>query len=291
MKTRNPQRAVLLGIWLAVLATGCATQEPSKLPVCPGKATVEEALATLAARADNAVSFRVSGGQMLLRYHEPGDDREKRHNLPMQLWFEPPWNVYIQGSIATDPRAVVIGSNEERFWLALSPKEMSSYYTGRWEDVREVEGLMTSQKLMLEAFGIIVEQDEPDAGQWSLKNDGPFDVLTKRDDSGRPVKRVYVYACDYLVHRIEYMDRRGRVVAAADLSDYKPVTEEFRIPTRVQVTAAGPDRRRDSIDATLEFIKPMEFSQRLRDVIFNPPDANRFEHVYEYVDGRWQTER
>jgi hypothetical protein len=245
-------------------------------------------LAALAAHAEQAASFRANG-QILLTYHDPQDGKEKRHNLPMQLWFDPPWETYIQGSVAVDPKAVIIGSNEERFWLALRPEEVSSYYSGEWTQARNVEGLMMSPKVVLEAFGIVV--DEPNEAGWSLDNEGPFDILTKRDDDGRLVKRVHVYACDYLVRRIEYFDNRGNVMAVAELGEYRPLTGQFRVPTRVMVTAIGPAKRRDSIDVTLNSMKAMEFSQRLKDIIFSPPDSGKFEHVYTYVDGKWVRQR
>jgi len=264
---------------------GCAAPGRPRLPVCPGKANVEEALAALTAHSQRAVSFRANG-QILLTYREPESNKEKRHNLPMQLWFDPPWETYIQGSIAVDPKAVIIGSNKENFWLALRPKEVSSCYIGEWGQARTVEGLMMSPKVVLEAFGIIVG-NEPNAGGWSLKNEGAFDVLTKRDEAGRLVERVHVYACDYLVQRIEYYDSRQKIVAVADLGEYKPVTEGFRVPTRVMVTAIGPDKRRDSIDITLNSMKEMEFNERLKGVIFNPPDSDKFQRVYALVGGKW----
>ena len=51
-------------------------------------------------------------------------------------------------------KAVILGSNEEEFWLALRPKEISSYYIGRWQDVRDFEGLVMSPRVVLEAVGI-----------------------------------------------------------------------------------------------------------------------------------------
>lgn len=264
---------------------GCAAPGGPSLPVCPGKTSVEEALAALAAHSQQAAAFRANG-QILLTYHEPDKGKEKRHNLPMQLWFEPPSQTYIQGSIAVDPKAVIIGSNEESFWLALRPKEINSCYVGEWSQASTVEGLMMSPRVVLEAFGIIAD-NEPNAGAWSLKNEGAFDVLTKQDKAGRVVERVYVYACDYSVRKIEYYDGRQRVVAVADLGEYKPVTDGFRVPTRVLVTAVRPDKQRDSIDITLNSMKEMEFSERLREVIFNPPDTDKFERVYELVGGKW----
>jgi hypothetical protein len=269
----------------AMFIAGCAAPGQPRLAVCPGKANVEEALAALAAHAQQAVPFR-GNGQILLTYHESGSSKPKRHNLPMSFLFNPPWETYIQGSIAVDPKAVIIGSNKEGFWLALRPKEMNSYYFGQWAQARNIEGLMMSPKVVLEAFGII-QDSEPNAAKWSLKNEGAFDILTERDEAGRLVKRVYVYACDYLVSKIEYFGARQKVVAVAELGKYKLVAGDFRVPTRVVVSTIGPAKRTDSIDITLTSTNPWEVKQKQREVAFNPPDPGKFEYAYTLVDGRW----
>jgi hypothetical protein len=267
---------------------GCAAPGRPPLPICPGKASVGEALATLAARAQQAVPFR-GNGQILLTYHEPDSSKPKRHNLPMSFLFNPPWETYIQGSIAADPKAVIMGSNKDGFWLTLRPKEMSSYYLGEWTEARNIEGLMMSPKVVLEAFGII-QDNEPNAGRWSLKNEGAFDILAERDGAGRLVKRVYVYACDYLVSKIEYFDSRQKVAAVAELGRYKPVAGSFRVPTRVVVSTIGPAKRTDSIDITLTSTNSWEVKPKQREVFFNAPDSNKFEHRYVLIDGRWVQE-
>ena len=279
---------LLVAAAAATLIGGCAAPGRPRLPICPGKATVDEALAALAARAQQAVPFR-GNGQILLTYHEPDGGKSKRHNLPMNFLFNPPWETYIQGSVAADPKAVIMGSNRDGFWLVLRPKEMSSYYLGRWTEARNIEGLMMSPKVVLEAFGII-QDNEPNAGRWLLKNEGAFDILTERDEAGRVVKRVYVYACDYLVNKIEYFDSRQKVAAVAELGRYKPVAGDFRVPTRILVSTIGPAKRTDSIDITLTSTNVWEIKQKQRDVFFNPPDSDTFEHQYTLVDGRWVEE-
>jgi hypothetical protein len=280
---------VAIATAVAVLPVGCAAPGRARLAVCPGKANAGEALAALAAHAGRAAPFRANG-QILVTYHAPDSGKEKRHNLPMTLWFDPPWQTYIQGSIAVDPKAVIIGSNRQSFWLALRPQEVSSLYIGDWDQAQDVEGLMMSPKVILEAFGIVTA-NEPNEGRWSLQNEGAFDVLTERSEAGRLVKRIHIYACDYTVRKIEYFDEREKVMAVAELADYKPLTEDFRVPTRVKATAVGPDKRRDSIDISISSTKAMEFSPRQRAVIFSPPKSEDFEHLYTLEDGRWVPQR
>lgn len=288
MRARDFGNQCLLVVAVAaMLFVGCAAPGRPRLPICPGKASVNEALSVLAARVQQAVPFR-GNGQILLTYHEPDSSKAKRHNLPMSFLFNPPWETYIQGNIAADQKAVIMGSNKDGFWLALRPKEMSSYYLGTWTEARDIEGLMMSPRVVLEAFGIL-QDSEPNAGRWSLRNEGAFDILTERDEDGRLVKRFYVYACDYLVSKIEYFDSRQKVAAVAELGRYKPVAGDFRVPTRILVSTTGPAKRTDSIDITLTSTKVWEVKQKQRDVFFNPPPG-KFEHRYTLVDGQWVQE-
>ncbi len=278
------------GLCLAILLGGCVSG-PERLDVCPGQPNAEAALGALAVSAGNAVSLRANG-QALLTYYVPEKAKAERHNLPMQMWFSPPADISIHGSIAVDPRAVVIGSNEEQFWLALKPQEISSYYIGAWENARDFEGLMMSPRVVLEALGIVVEPaDEPNAALWSLENEGPYDVLTRRDEMGRIIKRVYVYACDYVAHKIEYFDGRGKIAATAELRDYEPVVEGFRVPTEIRVVSVRPDGREDSIDIDIKSTKVVELNEPQRRFLFTPPPVDRFEHVYRYEEGRWVPQR
>jgi len=282
-------RDSVLAVSLLILVGGCVSP-PQKLQVCPGKTTAVEALRTLAARAEHAVPLRANG-QAVLTYHVPNKKRTERHNLPMEMRFRPPAEIYIQGSIAVDARAVIIGSNEEEFWLALRPKEISSYYIGQWQDVGDFEGLMMSPRVILEAVGIVIEPGaELDAVSWTLENKGPYDVLTRRDETGRMVKRLHVYACDYSVRKIEYFDPRGRVAAVAQLGDYKPV-DGFQVPTRIDIVSTGPGGLKDSIVMTISSVKATQFNELQQRGFFSPPPADRYEHVYHFEEGQWVPEQ
>jgi hypothetical protein len=282
-------------LWVVSLGTlvvgGCVTQpQKPKLPICPGKATVHEALQTLTARARSAVPVWARGNAVLT-YHAPDRKKPERHSLTILLRFDPPARIYLQGSVTAIERAVILGSNEQEFWLALRPKEISSYYIGRWQDVRDFEGLVMSPRVVLEAVGIVnLPGTEPNPALWKLENKGPYDILTQRDESGRPVRRLHVYACDYTVHQIEYFDRRGKVVAVAQLSDYKPVEKGFTVPTRINVVSTRPDGRKDSAVMELSSVWTKPFTEKQRQQIFRPPEADKYEHIYRYEDGQWVPE-
>jgi len=291
---RMPRWCEWMTAALMALLAGCVAPGTTQLPSCPGKASAADALAALSARAEKAVPLRVSGGQCRLTYYVPEDDEPKRHNLSMQLWFHPPSQMYIQGAIAVDPKGLIVGCNAEEFWLALRPKEMSVYYWGQWDEAASVEGLIISPQIVLEAFGIIVQREGvADAGSWSLTNEGPYDVLTFLNASDQVRKRVHIYTCDYLVRKIEYFDREGKLAATAELDDYEPVVEGFDVPTKMLVTAIGPDGRADVAEIKLVSLREKVLSEAAREKVFvrNPGDMDRYESVYRYEDGKWVTER
>ncbi|MEN6334326.1 MAG: hypothetical protein ABFE01_08690 [Phycisphaerales bacterium] len=275
---------------LLMLIAGCRT-EGERLKVCPGKATVEEALQALAANASTAVPMR-SKGEAMLAYHVPGKRTTQKYNLLLEVRFNPPAEIFVQGSVSTKLGVVVMGSNREQFWLAISPpEEASSYYLGEWNEVRGFEGQVVgmSPQVVLEAFGILTEPNAgDDRGSWTLSNKGPFDILTLRDEAGRTLKRVFVYACDYRVYKIEYFDRRGKVVAVAQLGKYEPVTEGFYVPTQMRIVTTAPDGRKDSMEIKLSGQRPTEFNAVQREKLFRPqPDLDKYDNIYRYDAGQW----
>ena len=70
---RIPEAFRWLSVPLVLLAAGCAVQGPARLPACPGKASVQEALSAVSSRVEQAVAFRASG-QCRLAYYVPDDD-------------------------------------------------------------------------------------------------------------------------------------------------------------------------------------------------------------------------
>jgi hypothetical protein len=268
-----------------VAAAGCAAP-PKPLLVCPGTSNLQEALQVLRVRAKQAVPFEARG-ECRLAYHVP-DEKGVKHqsvNLP-NVWFDPPSDVLIRGSVTTDQRAVMVGSNDQEFWLALHPKEISSYYWGRWEEAANAEGMLINPAIVLEAFGILGHED-PNA-QWQFTKQGPYDVLTRLNTGGRPARRLYIYSCDCLVHKMEHFGPDGQVVATAELKDYELVTGDFRVPTRIHVTTIDRSGREDTLDIDLGTPKPKKFTpQQMQQFVRNPADVRNFDHVYRLANGYW----
>jgi hypothetical protein len=276
---------IIVSIAAAILTlAGCAPDIREPMEICPGKESAVEALAALQSHSQNMVSLKANG-QCRLEYYVEGKKKAQRENLSVRLWVNPPVEIYLQGDKALVPKAIVVGSNEREFWLAIRPKEISIYCWGNWSEQDSSEGPLMNPKTLLEALGIgqvDVEQD------WSLSNEGAFDILTKRE-RGVTTKKIYIYSCQYQVRRIEFFDQEGQAVASAELGKYKEVSEGFSVPALIKVTTHAPDNAEDSLSITLHLksIKPAEITGPRRDLLFKRRLPRGFKHVRRIVNGKW----
>jgi hypothetical protein len=260
--------------------TGCG---PTKKPllICPGKNSSAEALTTLKSQSKNMVSLYAKG-KCRLQYY---DDKEKKRkeNLDVKLLVKSPAEIYFQGDLSIVPKAVILGSNETEFWLALRPKEISTYWSGRWSELESSKDLLINPKTLLEALGIAEIDTRAD---WSLSNEGPFDILTKHK-GGIDIQKTYIYCCDYTIRKIEYFDLDGRALANAELDKYKNISENFSVPSRIKITTFGRSKT-DSISITLDLgsIQHQQFTEKQAS-FFKPYPMEGFKHIYRLVDGQW----
>lgn len=262
-----------------LILTGCARQIREPKRICPGKKSATEALSLLKLRSKNTVPLKANG-QCRLQYY---DAEGKRHNenFPVKVWVNPPTEIYLQGSIALNAKGIVLGSNEDEFWLAIKPKT-STYVWGQWSDEAYPEGLMINPKLVLEAVGIT----EVGSGKnWSLSKKDVFDILTKRNGHTES-KKIYIEACDYLVKRIEHLDA-DRPLVVIELGQYKQVSEGFFVPAVINITKATAEAIENSvsINLNLKSIKSTNITLKQHNRLFTRPRPHRFKHIYKIVDG------
>ncbi|MBA7703785.1 hypothetical protein ES703_112579 [subsurface metagenome] len=243
--------------------------------VCPAAESAAAALFVQKQHFEGAVSFRANGKCLLSYYDE--QDKLRKENFPIKLWSEPPGRFYLQGDVAFDPKGIVLGSNQREFWLSMKPKEISSYIWGQWSQQSCFEELAINPELLLEALGIL-ELDTD--GNWSLLNSGAFDILTKRR-AGGIVKKVCIYNCDHLVRRIEYFDADGKVLVVTELDGYKTVSQDFWVPSVINIVRHRQDGRSDSVSITLSSIKPVQLTQKQRSRLFYRPKPDGFKHIYK----------
>jgi len=258
---------------------GCAAQMEKRVRVCPGKESVAESLSSLKVQLENAVPLKADG-QCLLQYYNE-DKKPKKENFPVKLWVNPPAEIYMQGDIAFDPKGVIIGSNEDEFWLTVRLKEVSGYWWGWWSEKDYPEKLMISPRLVLEALGIAAVGDE---GSWFLSKEGAFDVLTKQE-GGIETKKIYINNCDYLVRKIEYYRYGGRAAIIMELDKYKEISKNFFVPGVVKIVNRANGSNGDSVQITFGTVKAMEFTDRQRRRLFVRPQEQGFKQIYKIIDG------
>ncbi len=282
-KNNRQLRFYFAGAILLVIFASCAPQIRRPKRACPGAESVRDSLSLLRLCSQNAVPLKANG-QCRLQYYDAAG-RKHNENFSVKLWMNPPTGIYLQGDVAFDAKGIVLGSNEDEFWLAMKPKAFSSYWWGRWSEASRIEKLMISPKLLLEAFGIgVVGSEKKDRGSWSLSTEGAFDVLTRR--KGRTeTQKIYIEACDYLVRRIEYFDA-DRTVAVAELGKYKEIVAGFSIPAFIKIVTQG-DESEDTVSITfdLKSIKPASITLKQRRRLFTRPEPKGFEHIYKILDG------
>jgi hypothetical protein len=260
-----------------VTLTGCQPLQ-KKLEVCQGKPGLFDSLVVLEARGANVTGF-LAKGRCSLQYHVDG--KSYKENLSITIAVNPPTDFYLRGDVSIVPKAVVAASNSEEFWLALRPKEISTYWWGKWEQQENHYDLALSPRVMLEAFGIATI-DVNDA--WSLTNEGPYDILTKIDEQAKTTRKMYVYSCDYTVRVIEYYDENEQVALVAELDKYKKVTEDFSVPTKITLSRPGTGKQKDWVKMTFTSVKSKDFTEKnLTNFQRRPPRG--FKHIYFIIDG------
>lgn len=276
---------------LALLFLGCAIRKPVALRICPGAESVEQALSTLNAGSEHAVSFKANG-QCRVGYIDENGDRQVQ-NFPVRLWMDPPVQMYLQGDIFLQPGGIVLGSNHDEFWLLIKPNQADSYFWGSWAQAGHVDQLMIDPKIVTEALGIAAAGGDAvgATANWSLSQQGPFDVLEQRNWVGRLAKKMYVYNCDYRARKVEYFDAQGEITVVTELDRYEQVAENFYVPTSVAITERPGCGTGGSAKITLRSVKAATFNEKLRNLIFTRPKPRGLKNGYEIVDGdiikRW----
>jgi hypothetical protein len=274
-----PIRHSILLSGALLIVVGCGPKIEPLVRVCPGKSDVLYSLSAMRSQSANAVGLKAKG-QCRFEFYEKG--KLRKQNLTVRVWMNPPDEIYVQGDASVVPKAVILGSNAEEFWLAVRPKEVSTYWWGRWSEQGSVGKVKIDPRVVLEAFGAV----EAGYGQdWSLSVEGPFDVLTMRGEEGRVVKKVYVYNCDYRVANIEYYDEAGQVAVEAELRNYRKVSEGFWVPRVIRISNFSSGRKRDSIRITLKSVKEFEYTDEARGKIFGRREPRGFKHEWRIIKG------
>jgi hypothetical protein len=261
---------------LVLLFAGCAAQP---MHHCPGKTTADEAMAVLKSRREKVLPIRATG-QCLLRYHTEG--KVRKENFPVKLWVNPPYEIYLQGDVAFDATGLVFGSNAEEFWFWLKPKEVSSYWSGKWSQAGILNSLAVSPVIVLEAFGAVDMRQ----GDWTLSHYGNLDLLVLRNDRSVIIQKIYIEPCDYAVTKTERFDESGDIYLKAEFAGYEKTANGFLVPSRVKIVTVSEEGSEDSADISLSSVKPTELSAQQSQRLFVRPLPRGFGHIYTVIDGK-----
>ncbi len=260
---------------------GCAPKMQKPLLICPGKESVADALVALHLQSQNMTSLYAKG-KSRLQYYDNG--KKRKENLTVRILVKSSDEIYLRGDMSIVPKAIILGSNEREFWLAIKPKEISAYWWGQWSELDSSENLLINPKTLLEALGI-AEIDM--LADWSLSNEGPFDILTQQDRD-IVVKKIYIFCCDYSTRKIEYFNTDGQIMACVEMEKYKEVTENLFVPGLIVVTTFGGDKKEDSISITfnLNSIQHREITRRQNE-FFERPQSQGYKNLYRLENGSW----
>jgi hypothetical protein len=261
---------------------GCEPGAKKPLLVCPGKNSSAEALSALQMQSENMVSLYTRGKSRLQYYDEKG--KKHKENLDVTILVKSSDKIYFQGDMSVVKKAIIVGANEREFWLAIKPKEISSYWWGQWPDLDPSQDILINPKTLLEALGIAKVDLQ---AEWSLSNEGPFDILTMRKESVI-IKKIYIYCCDYTIRKIEYFDSDERVLARMELDEYKEVTEKFFVPSLIEVTTYGSDKNEDSfaISFNLNSIEHREITASQNEYFIRFPPKG-YKNLHRLENGNW----
>ena len=212
-----------------LILAGCGVPQQAAMRECRGRMSVGEALAKLSSQSRQAVALRANG-QCLVEY---SDENGKVHKerFPVKIWFEPLFQMRLQGDIAFDPKGLVLGTNQKEFWISSKlGADGGGCYWGTWSRAGSFEKLRISPRLVLDAFGIV---DVGDQKNRFLSAENDFDVLVEDSGSGI-IKKMYIERCNYLIRKIEYISDNKQISAVTELSKYKQLAEGFSFPSVAQ---------------------------------------------------------
>ncbi len=265
----------------SLILTGCRQQVQEEIAQCPAAEKGVDTLGVLKSRFEKTLPLKANGQCFLLYYVEGKPHKE---NFPVQLWVNPPYEIYLQGDVAFDAKGIILGSNRQQFWLAMQPKEISTYWWGDWSQQSSLETMLINPRVVLEGLGIVEISEKEN---WTFSQQGSFEVLTRRQD-GLGVKRIFVSSHDKRVRRIEYVGTEGEAVTVAELDRYVKVSEGFYVPAVVKIIRrlARDKQSFMSITINLSTIKSVSFTDQQRQRIFQRRPMRGFKHIYRIVDGK-----
>ncbi|MFH1615433.1 MAG: hypothetical protein ABIG61_10185 [Planctomycetota bacterium] len=268
---------------------GCSRLSSKEITPCPPKQTVEQVFSQAQAHSRGFLPLRASGRCRLHFHDEKG--KEYKEDLSIKLLVYPPRRIYLQGD-ALIPKALILGANDEDFWVWAKPKEIDSYWWGKMDSPCLAQMLL-NPNTFLESLGILTFQSAgAQSKKWTLAGQGRFDILQEYSDDGTLQKKVYLDRCDYLVRKIEYFTSGVKPAIVAELDNYTQVRKEFFVPANITIQWRGQNSKSDSAVIKLRpgSMKIPDLSQSKQDRLFTRPVPKDVANIYE-IDEDCQVRR
>ncbi len=238
--------------------------------ICPGKASIEEAVEYLSLQRTNAQPM-IASADCTMSWRDDKDS-EKKEQVSGKMAYVPSGKIFYKGDKFGEIR---FGANETEFWLRIKP-EVDSYWWGEKSLADECnEMLLVNPAQIAEALGIVEV-----TADWRLDNHDGYDILSLHEDE-KLKKRVYVNTCDYRIEKIEYYDAYGMKKISAELADYWANEDDPMVPTKISVSyfdSLGDEE--SSVQIELKHIKPMSEKQKKNEDLFKRPGRDGYEHMY-----------
>ncbi|MEN8126212.1 MAG: hypothetical protein ABFR90_00235 [Planctomycetota bacterium] len=243
--------------------------------ICPGKASIEEAVRMIDLQRSNVQPLRASA-ECTFHYQNDKGKEKKQMVDPVTVRFVPPYRIIFRGDEFGE---VGFGANENQFWLRVKP-EWDSYWWGTRSQADQcAETMLINPYNVIEALGVVEV-----TADWQLSHDKGYDILTLFAAGNTLAKRVYVDACDYLVERIEYYDQEGFLKASADLSRYTTGEDGIIVPSVIEATYYRYGIKECFVVIKLKHVGSFFPTEKQRRLLFKRPERDGFEHMYKLND-------
>ena len=263
---------ILVGLFaaLCICISGCApaVKKPPVTRLCPGAKSIDELITIFNDHRQNVKAIR-AGGKCIIRWYD-SEKKLREEPADITLRFCPPDRLVLRANIITG-EIIRVGSNSAEFWLQMKPKEISTYQWGTWSQAKNCrDQMLLGPSSLMEALGVVYIDKS-----WSLSGENGFDILTRQQADGKPVKKIYVDNCSGMIKKIEYFDTDARLVVTLKLDDFLETQDDIVVPTKINI-----DYHVLETSAAMSLKNVKQF-KKIKDRLFVRPPPKGFKHVYK----------
>jgi hypothetical protein len=261
---------LMTGFTVSLFCVGCSAPAAGPAPaLCPPPQVSKNMLIDrISRRQSDLIEFAAKGSAVVNLYSQ--DRTETLNNVT--AYFSDENNVVIRVG-HTFGTAMVLGSNEQRFWCLIDFSDINEFYTGTNSLLKNcgAKGLKTFP--VAEAFGIIDTAELRDALMFFEENEYGFDIY----DEQNTLVRSYAFDnCTAMLSRITYYDDGG-VSVVARFSDFRPLNGQMNLPAKTKIFSVS--ERLELEFETARFI-PINLNDAKRQKLYKTPTPPSDADIY-----------